>query len=212
MKSKKKKKSKKRDLIEIGLILGIFGVLYFTGLHTDVAGFLQRGILQTGIHNTGELSTDKNLGQASYSFGLQGLNGEPASLEEFRGKVVFLNFWATWCPPCVAEMPDIQDLYNKVDRDQVVFVMVSVDEDPEKAQRFISKKGFDFPVYFPQGSVPAAFSSDAIPATFVISPEGTIAFKKSGMANYNTKDFRNFLKALANERQDHVSVSARGKN
>ncbi|MDZ7608876.1 MAG: TlpA disulfide reductase family protein [Cyclobacteriaceae bacterium] len=117
-------------------------------------------------------------------------------MKDFQGKVIFMNIWATWCPPCIAEMPDIHDLYQEMKNEDIVFVMLSVDDDLQKAIRFVDKKGFEFPVYQLAGPMPMAFESSAIPTTFVISPEGKIVVKKSGMAKYNSKKFREYLLEL----------------
>jgi peroxiredoxin len=74
--------------------------------------------------------------------------------------------------------------------------MISLDDDFEKAKRFIDKKGYDFPIFKIGSNIPEVFHSNAIPTTFVISPEGMIVVKKSGMAKYNTEEFRNYLKEM----------------
>ena len=198
-KKDKKGKSRKRDLVEIGVILCIFAVLYFTGLHTDVAGFMQQALLKTGIHNADGSDMSDNYGKTDYNMTFHDAGGKEVKLAHYKNKVVFLNFWATWCPPCIAEMPDIQDLYADMEQKGIVFVMVSMDENPEKAKSFLKKKGFQFPVYFPASQIPQEFSSNSIPTTFVIDPQGNIRFKKMGMANYDTQDFRNFLISLQKE-------------
>jgi thiol-disulfide isomerase/thioredoxin len=111
--------------------------------------------------------------------------------------VIFLNIWATWCPPCIAEMPNIQRLYEKVGSDDIAFVMLSVDEGGmDKVQKFIQKKGFTFPVYLPDGPLPRAFQSPAIPTTFILSPEGRIVARQEGMAEYDTQEVREFLQSM----------------
>ncbi|MEQ8240742.1 MAG: TlpA disulfide reductase family protein [Cyclobacteriaceae bacterium] len=183
----------KREVLEWIIIVTIGLGLYVTGLHTQVIGFIQRAVLSTGII-TPDYDTDSEE-KASYNFELMDVNGESFSFEEYKGKTVFINFWATWCPPCIAEMPDINDLYNEVSSD-VEFVIISVDENQEKAKRFVSNKGFDFPIYFPASQIPSNFKSNAIPTTLVISPDGRIVSKREGMAKYNTDAFKTFLRNL----------------
>ena len=132
---------------------------------------------------------------ADYRFSLVDLEGRRHSLEEFRGRVVFLNFWASWCPPCLAEMPNIHRLYRKTGS-EVAFVMVSLDRDPTVASKWIEGKGYTFPVYFPAGPLPAAYDSPTIPTTFIISPDGKIVSQRRGMADYDTEAFRGFLRGL----------------
>lgn len=184
------------------VMLAIFGVLYATGLHTEAIGQVQRILLATGIKNADVPDpAEPNLASLEMAVGagftLADLNGNVVPFESLRGKVVFLNVWATWCPPCIAEMPGIQKLYNSVDTSRIAFVMLSVDEGgPEKVKKFIDRKGYTFPVYTHLSGIPAAFQSNAIPTTFILSPEGTLAARQQGMANYNTKKMREFLGSL----------------
>jgi len=190
----KKKKSAKREIIEWVVFLGVIVILWATGLHTPVIGFIQGLVLKTGIIKPNiEL---ENPDEADYNLKLTDRDGNPASLLDFQGKVIFMNIWATWCPPCIAEMPDIHDLYQEMKNDDIVFVMLSVDDDLQKAISFVDKKGFEFPVYQLAGPMPVAFESSAIPTTFVISPEGKIVVRKSGMAKYNSQKFREYLLGL----------------
>ena len=126
------------------------------------------------------------------------LEGGQANLASFAGRPTVVNLWATWCPPCIAEMPNIQKLYDKVGSDKIAFVMLSVDEGgKKKVQKFIDKKNYTFPVYLPASNFPQEFYSNAIPTTFIISPEGKIVAKQEGMADYNTPEVIEFLQKLA---------------
>src|SRR5690606_14527320 len=95
----------RRNLIESAGCGGILLVLYFTGLHTEVVGFLQRGILKTGLLNPDIAVNDDSVNMIKADYGLRLINskGENVNMEEYKGKVIFLNLWATWCPPCIAE-------------------------------------------------------------------------------------------------------------
>lgn len=187
------KKSKKREIIEWSVLIAVAATLYFTGLHTEVIGQVQRIFLATGIitPDTEEASSQP----ASYNFKLTDFEGNEVPFSEFQEKTVFLNFWATWCPPCIAEMPDIYDLYQKTNKD-VTFVMISLDDDQEKAKKFIARKEYDFPVYFLQSSLPSVYNPKSIPTTYVLSPDGNIVLERHGMAKYDTEEFREFLKGL----------------
>jgi len=189
------------------VMLAIFGVLYATGLHTEAIGQAQRLILATGIKNADVPENEKSKSEPGESneaanpvgqgMVLADLEGHAVRFENLRGKVVFMNVWATWCPPCIAEMPGIQKLYNSVDTSQIAFVMLSVDhQGREKVRKFIDRKGYTFPVYTPLSAIPAVFQSNAIPTTFILSPEGTLVARQEGMANYNTRKMREFLGSL----------------
>ena len=191
-----KKKSIRRELIEIGIILGLASLLYLTGLHIEVIGGVKRLFLQIGLNEAKTEIIQEGQDRATYNFNLVTLDGKNVNFEMFKGKTVFLNIWATWCPPCIAEMPDIHTLYKDIANEDIVFVMLSTDEDANKVRRFIDRKGFTFPVYRMTEQLPAVFWTQSIPATFVISPEGKIIFKKLGIANYNTNEFKELLLKL----------------
>lgn len=195
-KEKNKNKSWKREAAEWGLMLGIIATLYLTGLHTEVIGKLQSALLYTGLiqADTEELSSAQ---AARYDLPLLSLDGAESTLEQHAGKTIFLNFWATWCPPCIAEMPNIQKLYESRDPDKVAFVMVSLDEKTETARSFIMRKEFTFPVYMLNGPKPPVYTTQVVPTTYVISPDGEIVLKHEGMANYNTDSFHTYLDKLS---------------
>lgn len=189
------------------VMLAVFGLLYATGLHTEAIGQVQRLLLATGIRNAAVPETtavpaatvayESNTPMAGTGFQMVDLEGNAVAFESLKGKVIFLNIWATWCPPCVAEMPNIQRLYEKVGSDKIAFVMLSVDQaGADKVKKFIKRKGFTFPVYMPAGQLPQEFYSQAIPTTFIISPEGKIVARQEGMAEYDTKEVREFLQGM----------------
>ncbi len=193
-------------------MLATFGILYVTGLHTEAIGQVQRLLLATGIRSAEVPQTLQNPDPAATagaaaaagsemagaSFKMVNLQGKQVAFGSLKGKVVFLNIWATWCPPCIAEMPNIQKLYEKVGSDKIAFVMLSVDEGGmDKVKKFIDKKGYTFPVYMPAGPFPQEFYSNAIPTTFIISPDGKIVAKQEGMADYDTPEVVEFLQKLA---------------
>jgi thiol-disulfide isomerase/thioredoxin len=195
-------KKLKKNSIEYGVFFGIVAALFVTGLHTEVFGFLQRGMLKTGILKPNiEESTNAPSGpMADFSMNLINSQGEKVSMEDHKGQVIFMNIWATWCPPCIAEMPGINNLYHKMreEDEDVVFLMISVDDDFEKAKRFNTRRGFGFDVYALDGNLPGMYHSQSIPTTFVINAKGELVLTHKGMANYDTREFQNFLKSLKN--------------
>ena len=121
----------------------------------------------------------------------------PLDFTAFEGKVVFVNNWASWCPPCIAEMPTIQELKGKLKGENIVFVMVSFDDKPDKATAFMKRKGFDFDVYFPGQNYP--YPTASIPATFILNKKGEVVSQHVGMADYSSDELANELEKLANE-------------
>ena len=196
MKFKFSWKKELRDWVIIGLTIGF---LWVTGLFTEVAGFTQRIVLATGIISPDMELPESDKKAAAYDFTLLTMEGDKFDFTNLKGKVVFVNFWASWCAPCVAEMPNIQKVYKEYkDNEDIMFVMIGLDRDPEKARKFIAKKEFTFPVFTPdyESGIPAIYESPSIPTTFVLSKDGFIDMKKVGMANYDSKKFRNYLDKL----------------
>ena len=204
--SKKSKKSKKRTWIEYIIIAAVVIILYATGLHTEVIGFIQRGILATGIMTPkietvhqdeakNNIAPSTATTPADFNLALMDENGHTLSLEDFKGKPIFMNMWATWCPPCIAEMPNINKLHSEVGN-EVAFVMVSLDEDFETAKAFNTRKGFDLPIYALQSRRPAMYQSTTVPTTYVISANGELVLTHKGMSNYNTSKFKKFLEEI----------------
>ncbi len=122
---------------------------------------------------------------------------QPVAFDDLKGKVLFVNNWASWCPPCIAEMPSIQGLKTKLKGVDVEFVMVSFDEDKSKAKAFMTKREYDFDIYFPGQEYP--FPTSSIPATFIIDKNGKTVMEHVGMADYSSDEIVNQLKALVNE-------------
>ncbi|TYP92139.1 Thiol-disulfide isomerase or thioredoxin [Fodinibius salinus] len=192
----------KRSLIKWSVIGAVIALLYFTGWHTEVLGTLQRGMLWTGLFDadTSQVTTTDGpvLTSQDYQFELLQTNGSRTTLSEFKGNVIFLNVWASWCPPCVAEMPTIESLYNKVsDNEHIRFVLLSMDQEPQKAVQFMKSKKFDMPYYFPSSELPTKFQSQYLPTTYVISKEGKVIYKKEGIADYSAPVFMQWIEELA---------------
>jgi thiol-disulfide isomerase/thioredoxin len=139
-------------------------------------------------------STEKNITQLeadelAYSF--VNSEGKKFSLESLSDKPIFLNYWATWCPPCVAEMPSIEKLYSDY-KDKVHFVIVSQD-DQEKLEAFMQKKGYTFPLSQDISPTPKPLQRSSIPSTFILSKNGGILVAEVGANNWNSKRVRMLL-------------------
>ena len=197
MKEKKKKRVSRRDIIELSVIVAIFLVIYITGSQAEVFGRVQQVVLNTGIINA-SIPESKDAADADYNFRLVNSEGIKIDVRDLKGKTIFINIWATWCPPCVAEMPNINSLYNKIEnKDDIVFLMISHDDEMRTARSWVKRKGFDFPIYQLASPLPDVFETGVVPSTFVVSPEGKIVMSKTGMANYDTKRFKKYLLKLA---------------
>ena len=146
------------------------------------------------------------INQPIVDFELEDLNGNKVKLSDYKGKIVFLNFWATWCPPCREEMPFMQEFYEKYKDDDIIVLTVNSNitenqglDDSEKAERkareFIQKNGYTFPVLLDKDdSVWAVYQQRGIPANYVIDKEGIIRFLKPG-AFTDLEEMEAFAKA-----------------
>lgn len=187
-----------RSFIEWGILIAIILVLYLTGWHTQVIGTLQRGILATGLIKPNIPENTTGFESANLDFYFTDINGAVQSLNDFEGDVIFMNIWATWCPPCIAEMPSIHSLYKDFkDDENVSFILVSVDDDFEKAKKFMESRGYDLPIYHYRSKAAGTYQSTAIPTTYIISPDSEIVIQKEGFAKYDTEEFRTFLTELS---------------
>ena len=130
----------------------------------------------------------------SYNWNLKGLNTHNIDFNETKGKVVFINFWATWCPPCIAEMPSVQSLYDDY-KDKVTFIFVS-NEDWSTIDNFYKLKGYNLPTYNKLSNIPEQLKSKSIPATFIIDKKGNIVTDKKGPADWNSTKVRELLDEL----------------
>jgi thiol-disulfide isomerase/thioredoxin len=124
-------------------------------------------------------------------------NGQIIPLSSLKGKVIFLNFWATWCGPCRMEMPSIETLYQRYKNTDVVFLCVSR-EAPTTLRPFVLKQGMDVPVYAAR-KIPAFFNMTALPTTFIISRSGKIALSRTGANLWNQGDTTSLLDTLLAE-------------
>jgi thiol-disulfide isomerase/thioredoxin len=190
----------RRILIWLKPLLGaliLIAVLQMTGLMSSVSFYAQSALLKTGIRNASAKPL-KNPEPFDFNFALRSLSGKRIPFERYKGKVIFLNLWATWCGPCRAEMPTIQSLYEKIDTTAVKFVILSIDRDGDEAKvgKFINQFNYTFPVYRPSGYLTSQLDIDYIPTTFIINKEGKIVSKEIGGTNFDTARFRKFLLSL----------------
>ncbi len=125
---------------------------------------------------------------------LYDMKGNPVKYSELNKKPVFLNLWATWCPPCVAEMPGIYDLFKKYGN-EVNFVIIS-NETTNKIREFSSSKSMDGLPFYMSNSVPDDFFSKSIPMTFIIDNTGIVVMDKKGAARWNSEKVKRLLDEL----------------
>jgi len=129
-----------------------------------------------------------------FTYQLVDLNGNPTTAEVGKGKVVFLSYWATWCPPCIAEMPSIQKLYDDYG-DKIDFVLLT-DEKPEVVRSFLERKEYNLPVFIPRMQTPAQLYERSIPTNYIIDSAGKIIVKEQGATDWNSEKIKLVLEDL----------------
>lgn len=153
------------------VILIIFGLMMFSGKLNTISNYMTPQNQEASIEPAIIDEPDKSDGN------LLDQNGDPISLSDYHGKVVFLNFWATWCPPCQREMPEIQKLAEKYkDSDDVAIVTVAMpggrEKDASGIKEFLAEKGFTMTVIFDDGRLNSEFQITSLPTTYMLDRNG----------------------------------------
>ncbi|VAX21833.1 Thiol:disulfide oxidoreductase related to ResA [hydrothermal vent metagenome] len=147
-------------------------------------------------------AASKMEGKKAPDFTLSALGGGEISLSDYRGKVVFLNVWATWCPPCREEMPSMQKLYEHFKGKDFVMLTISIDENKSLVEPFMKELGLTFPVVFdPDQKVASIYKITGVPETFIIDKTGIITHHLLGPGEWNSPGivsaFEEFVKRPA---------------
>jgi peroxiredoxin len=144
------------------------------------------------------VSYSGQIGSTAPAFNLVGVNGKGVSLEQFKGKVLFLTFWAPWCIPCREELPALEDLYKKFGKDGLQVIGISVDDSLKDVQAFLSKVPISFPILLDKGDVNESYRVTGLPTGFIVGKDGIIrnvhrGFGKEFIAIYE-KEIQELLK------------------
>jgi cytochrome c biogenesis protein CcmG/thiol:disulfide interchange protein DsbE len=181
-------------------IIGVNGALLKKNLKRNaLTGLVLAGIVllmwlfASPLYRQGEPSL---AGKPAHDFAFT-LDGKPASLADLRGKVVVLNFWATWCPPCVEEAPALNQLQQAVVSQGGMILGISVDEDDEAYKKFLVDHSIVFPTYRdPSKQIAAAYGSSMFPETYIIDRRGRIARKIIGPQDWASPEMVAYLRDL----------------
>ena len=176
---------KKKSTIKNIVFVIIIGLLIIPKTRQQIQIGLQTVIAK--LSPSIEKAEDAKL-VSDYNWKLIDLEGNTFNFNEAKGKVILVNIWATWCPPCIAEMPSIQALYNDYG-DKIEFVLVS-NESQEVITSFLKKKNYSFKAYKSLTAPPTTFNVKSIPRTFLLNKEGQIIIDESGAANWNSEKVR----------------------
>lgn len=185
---------KSKEFYKNVAFVAFLGILFFTPAGREVKLWMSK--LRVMVLNPSIESNDnqQQLSKFDYEWKLVDNKGKQVELSDFSGKVILLNYWATWCPPCIAEMPSLQNLYNDYG-DKMVFIFLTSD-DKQKVDKFMDKRSFTLPVYYQQSKAPSKLFTNSLPTTYLIDQNGKILIEEVGASDWNGKAMRSILDKL----------------
>jgi thiol-disulfide isomerase/thioredoxin len=128
------------------------------------------------------------------------MKGNPVKLSNYEGKVIFLNLWATWCPPCREEMPSMEKLQKAFEKDDFVILAVSQGEKMSTVQKFLTKKPYSFPIFIDHANeVSSNYATGSIPTSYLIDKKGMLVAQFVGGRDWYSKDSQGLIKLLLAE-------------
>ncbi|KZL92901.1 TlpA family protein disulfide reductase [Clostridium magnum] len=196
----------KKVILALVLIVVLAGAFYeVKHFNTSTSNNQNVSQQRTSTSNSSISSTNSNtsspqinsnaFNSKAIDFKLKDLNGKDVSLSDLKGKRVFLNFWASWCPPCKAEMPDIERLYEETKDSDLVILAVNLGEDKDTVKSFIDKNNYKFRILLDSDqTVAEQYSITSIPTSFFIDKNGTIVAKKIGAMTY--EEMKNYVNTI----------------
>lgn len=174
----------------------LFGLFIVLMIVPSSRRFIQLGV-QKGLSKIIPASINSSSAkkmESSFILSLKGVNGADLLLSGEKKKVIIINYWATWCPPCVAEMPAFQKLYD-IYKEDIVFAFIS-NENSNTIISFLNANKYTLPVYAPLKSLPKELSYSSFPTTYIIDKQGNIVLHKTGVANWGSDSFFKQLDSL----------------
>jgi len=182
----------RKNIVNIIFVIALLVIVFVP----DAKAFFIKGLMEIGFYSP---SVDKPKENIATLDGIQfkDAKGKLVDLGNLRGKVIFLNFWATWCPPCRAEMPSINKLYTQFKADEdIVFIFADADGDLSKSNKFMSSRKYEMPVYKVESAIPEQIFAGSLPTTVIFDKQGRLSFRHEGVANYADQKIIDFLNKL----------------
>ena len=170
----------------------ILALLIYPGTRKDVAAFFIR--LTSLPPSTLDKDEQFTISENTKEWKIYDYTLHPHTFKEVNEKPVFLNVWATWCPPCIAELPGILEVYDDF-KDKVNFVLVT-NESPDKVKSFLGKNKYKSSPFYFYERLPEDFETESIPSTFIIDKKGVVVLDKKGAARWSSGKIRKLLESL----------------
>lgn len=182
----------KKLVIVVVLAITLVAVLFYVSYNTVPNSIKEESSKEGKIEvddvkneSSSEEVLPMQIGSIAPEFTLETLEGKIVSLEDYRGKIVLINFWATWCPYCVKEMPDLNRLYLENKEDNFVVLGIDVEENKSKVENFVKEGGYKFPILLDKtGKVAQNYLVSGLPMSVMLDEEGRIRALQLGMMTY----------------------------
>lgn len=194
--------SKKTTCIPVKKYVLLFAVLFVGAILFFFEHFIEAPISVADVKTSKKFDQEKSaVGYMAPRFTLRNLLGNHESLESYRGQVVVLNFWATWCAPCRVEMPSFENLYRRYRSEGVTVLAVTIDKNADAPiKSFVDKYGLSFPVLLDsKGEVERLYPSMTVPFTYVIDRDGRIVARVDGAKNWESQETFEAIEYLLNK-------------
>lgn len=176
----------KKNLIYL-LLVAIMAIIAFV---PGVKTFLKDTLFPVAaVENAVKIS------DSDYNIDLKGINVPDANLSQFKDKTLFLNFWGTWCPPCRAEWPSVEALYNHK-KDKMAFVLIAMQDEEEKVREFIKENNYTAPVYIAQSPISEKILPKVFPTTFIIAKNAQIVKKVDAKEDWMSDSNLSFINSI----------------
>lgn len=180
-----------------GIGLVILALFFFTPIGDWATDMLNKKTLSG--QSVEKIDRNFNLNDEALAISLKGYNGTAdTNLAELRGKVVFINFWGSWCPPCVEEMPSIQKLYASKG-DQIAMVLITMKDRPEKFVPYLQENQYTMPVYEANSLLPKSMIPGSFPTTYILNKKGEIVLKEIKSKDWNAPEVHELIEKLIQE-------------
>lgn len=166
------------------LLIFVFVIFAFPGVKTNI---------RDAFFPIAAIDSSLKLDDQDYDIDLKGINVPDANLKDFKNKkTLFLNFWGTWCAPCRAEWPSIQELYNDK-KNKVDFVLIAVQDEEEAVKKFLKENNYSVPVYIAESPLSKNLLPSVFPTTYLLDIDGRILLKETSTRNWNSKTANDFI-------------------
>lgn len=176
------------------IFIVVIGLFVFPTTRKFMSINLNKLVVAFDLFGPSVIEEDEQIQLQPFDYKLESLDGFRLNTPVGKGKVTFISYWATWCPPCIAELPSIEKLYAEYGN-KVTFLLIT-NEDPQVVSAFLERKDFNIPAAIPKMNAPKLLYEKTIPTNYIINKEGEIIVKQRGAANWNSKEIRALLDTL----------------